>query len=149
MKKKSCQKLNNITKSTLTKEEITFFTWPSEKFQLMQLNKSQKWNEIGLIDDSEVKLTKNYIINSNENNNKTNNDDDDDDDNLTSTSKLKLFIKNEYRIVTAIAPPFIQETTKMENSTYPCLTGVPCLKVSLKRKKSILFCVTFFLTNYY
>lgn len=42
-----------------------------------------------------------------------------------------IFINSNmpYRIVTGIAPPFVQHSTKLINGT--CLTGVPCLKVSL------------------
>ena len=36
--------------------------------------------------------------------------------------------KNLYRVVTAVAPPFVQEATRIENTT--CLTGVTCLRVS-------------------
>jgi hypothetical protein len=37
--------------------------------------------------------------------------------------------KNLFRVVTAVAPPFVQESTRIENRT--CLTGVICLRVSL------------------
>lgn len=38
------------------------------------------------------------------------------------------FRKSRYRVVTAIAPPFVQESTRIRNAS--CLTGVPCLRVS-------------------
>lgn len=37
--------------------------------------------------------------------------------------------KHRFRVVTGIAPPFVQESTRLENGS--CLTGVPCLRVRL------------------
>lgn len=37
--------------------------------------------------------------------------------------------RNLFRVVSAVAPPFVQESTRIENAT--CLTGVTCLRVSL------------------
>lgn len=37
--------------------------------------------------------------------------------------------KHRFRVVTGIAPPFVQESTRLVNGS--CLTGVPCLRVTL------------------
>lgn len=37
--------------------------------------------------------------------------------------------KHRFRVVTGIAPPFVQESTRLENGS--CLTGVPCLRVRI------------------
>lgn len=47
--------------------------------------------------------------------------------------------KHRFRVVTAIAPPFVRLATKLDNNT--CLTGVFCLQVIVLARISV-FCLT-------
>ena len=49
--------------------------------------------------------------------------------------------KHRFRVVTNIAPPFVIESTKLDNQT--CLTGELCLKVSQFNFRSWLVCCPF------
>ena len=46
-----------------------------------------------------------------------------------SSSSLFHPRRNLFRVVSAVAPPFVQESTRIQNAT--CLTGVSCLRVRL------------------
>lgn len=50
--------------------------------------------------------------------------------------------KHRFRVVTGIAPPFVQESTRLENGT--CLTGVPCLRVRILYFFYFIFLLYFF-----
>lgn len=49
-------------------------------------------------------------------------------DNLGPDSVGNGATKHHFRVVTGMAPPFVQASTKLENST--CLTGNACLRVN-------------------
>ncbi|RWS08463.1 glutamate receptor ionotropic: NMDA 3A-like protein, partial [Dinothrombium tinctorium] len=50
--------------------------------------------------------------------------------------------KHHFRVVSGIAPPFVQHSTKLENGT--CLTGNPCLKVNTSQPEELVAIFTDF-----
>ena len=92
-------------------------TWPRPIFDLLNLvpstNKVGKleWKVVGNITEEDGPIINTIRLPS-----------------TPSTSGGGHETKHRFRVVTGIAPPFVQESTRLDNGS--CLMGVPCLRVN-------------------
>ena len=93
-------------------------TWPRPIFDLLNLVPSTKemgkleWKIVGNITQDDGPIINTIRLPS-----------------TPSTSGGGHESKHRFRVVTGIAPPFVQESTRLDNGS--CLMGVPCLRVTL------------------
>ncbi|XP_023210876.1 glutamate receptor ionotropic, NMDA 3A-like [Centruroides sculpturatus] len=94
--------------------------WISPVFDILNLvssNETLKWKTVGNISGHIVNLETIVWLSE-------------------STTGPSPVARYRYRIVTGYAPPFVKQSTRIENGS--CLQGVPCLHVNTKDKEEIV-----------